>query len=154
MDEVHIEEGGYKDDSQKVNAYYSYILGRAILLGLTAEGLEITQLIKFIKQGNMEHAYICLQNLYKILLNDLTPLDPADVCRICKFGAEKYGMDNYKKGMKWSRLIAAYLRHDMRIQEFGEHIDQESGLPHIAHKASNLQMLAEYIHLGAGENDL
>lgn len=48
------------------------------------------------------------------------------------FGACKYGANNWRKGIVYSRLIAAALRHIFAFSR-GENNDPESGLPHVAH---------------------
>lgn len=55
-----------------------------------------------------------------------------DVAKVLTFGAEKYEAHNWRKGISYSRLIAAAYRHLGAINR-GEDIDPESGLPHSAH---------------------
>ena len=63
----------------------------------------------------------------------LLPLEPLmDIAKVFEFGAEKYARDNWRKGHKQTRLIAACLRHILAYNE-GETNDPESGLPHLAH---------------------
>jgi hypothetical protein len=52
--------------------------------------------------------------------------------KVLTFGANKYAAHNWRKGISYSRLVAAMLRHLAAIQR-GEDIDPESGLPHIDH---------------------
>jgi hypothetical protein len=69
---------------------------------------------------------------------DKAPLDLMPYCALEEiskalgFGAKKYSRGNFAKGLEYSRLIAAALRH---INQFnmGEDLDSESGLSHIAH---------------------
>lgn len=61
---------------------------------------------------------------------------------VLQFGAEKYGRDNWRKGIAFTRLIDAALRHIHAYNE-GEDIDPESALPHIAHARANLAFLIE-----------
>ena len=51
---------------------------------------------------------------------------------VLTFGAQKYAAHNWRKGLNYSRLVAAAMRH---IQAFndGEDNDPESGLSHVAH---------------------
>lgn len=51
---------------------------------------------------------------------------------VLTFGAKKYAAHNWRKGLQYSRLVAAAMRH---IQAFndGEDNDPESGLSHVAH---------------------
>jgi hypothetical protein len=44
----------------------------------------------------------------------------------------KYPLHNWRKGMSWSRQIACALRH-MEAWNYGEDLDKESGLHHLAH---------------------
>lgn len=55
-----------------------------------------------------------------------------DLANVLGFGAEKYAAHNWRKGIAYSRLTAAALRH-IHAFNAGETLDPESGLPHIAH---------------------
>lgn len=75
----------------------------------------------------------------------LVPYGPvSQVAEVFAFGAKKYAAHNWRKGMKWSRLIDAIERH---IGEFksGNNEDLESGLSHIAHAATNCLFLLQYL---------
>lgn len=48
------------------------------------------------------------------------------------FGGKKYGLWNWQKGLMYTRIISAILRHTMAIMR-GEDIDSESGKLHAAH---------------------
>lgn len=75
-------------------------------------------------------------------LDLLPPLALDDVAAVLSFGAKKYERGNYRKGLQYSRLIAAALRHIMAFNN-GENNDKESGLNHIAHAACCLLFLLE-----------
>lgn len=72
--------------------------------------------------------------------------------RVLAFGAEKYERHNWRKGMRWTRLAAAALRHHDSWQS-GEIDDPESGLPHLGHAACCLMFLSVYQREGLGEDD-
>ena len=75
---------------------------------------------------------------------DLLPVASLwDVARVYTYGAGKYAPDNWRKGMDWSRVYAAILRHLFRFWN-GEDIDPESDLPHLAHAAFGVLTLLEY----------
>jgi hypothetical protein len=64
---------------------------------------------------------------------DLLDFDALEgLSKVLTFGANKYAAHNWRKGISYSRLTAAMLRHLAAIQR-GEDIDPESGLPHIDH---------------------
>jgi len=63
--------------------------------------------------------------------------------RVLTMGAEKYGDDNWRKGMDWKKVIASLERHVYAIKR-GEDFDVESGLLHAAHVMCNAAFLAEY----------
>jgi hypothetical protein len=67
------------------------------------------------------------------------------------FGGKKYGMWNWKKGLVYTRIISAILRHTIAIMR-GEDVDPESGRLHAAHIRCCAGMLIEF-HL-AGRTDL
>lgn len=56
------------------------------------------------------------------------------------FGANKYGVYNFRKGIAYSRLIDAALRHILALAD-GEDIDKESGCNHAGNARANLGML-------------
>lgn len=62
---------------------------------------------------------------------------------VLQFGAKKYAGHNWRKGMKWSYLVAAALRHLYAIK-WGETNDPETGLPHTGHLGCCLAFLGEY----------
>lgn len=75
---------------------------------------------------------------------DLIPMLALEqAARVLEFGAGKYGMHNWARGMAWSRVVGCILRHLSKIQQ-GEVIDEESGLPHSAHVLCNALFLATY----------
>lgn len=75
------------------------------------------------------------------------------VAAVMTFGAKKYGPFNYLKGIAYTRLIAAGLRHAFAILR-GEWTDEESGLPHYAHAAACFLMLGEMHEEKPEMNDL
>jgi len=66
-----------------------------------------------------------------------------DEARVWEYGKRKYAAWNWTKGMAWSIPLACLLRH-LAAWQRGEELDQESGLPHLAHCAANLRMLTLY----------
>jgi len=68
------------------------------------------------------------------------------------FGASKYDAHNWRRGIKFSRIQAACLRH-LTAWASGEDTDPESGLSHIDHALANLGFLATFIREGRTELD-
>jgi hypothetical protein len=79
-------------------------------------------------------------------------LDP--VIRVWEYGAEKYKMWNWAKGMQWSIPIGCIARHFLDICERDEYRDRESGEPHWAHIICNIQMLEYFYYHYPEGNDL
>jgi len=74
---------------------------------------------------------------------DLLPPDALnEVAKVLAFGAKKYARGNYRKGLQYSRLISASLRHIMAFNA-GEDKDPESNESHIAHAACCLLFLLD-----------
>ena len=71
---------------------------------------------------------------------------------VMMFGAAKYGRDNWRKGMDYTRLIDASLRHILAYAN-GQNIDTESGKSHLAHARCCLAMLIAYEHDALGYDD-
>lgn len=63
---------------------------------------------------------------------------------VLAYGAGKYDLHNWRKGMEWSRLCDAILRHVTSFAD-GEDFDQESGLHHLAHARASCGFLIEYM---------
>jgi len=61
-------------------------------------------------------------------------------------GAKKYSDNNWKEGMRWSKVIASLKRHLAAIER-GEDNDSETGLLHSAHVMCNAAFLTEYYHI-------
>jgi hypothetical protein len=62
----------------------------------------------------------------------LDPYSMEQLSRVLTFGSHKYAAWNWTKGLAYSRLTAAALRHLFAFMR-GEDEDPESGLPHLAH---------------------
>jgi hypothetical protein len=60
------------------------------------------------------------------------------------YGLEKYTRNNWRKGLEWSRVIDASMRHLLAFNE-GEDLDPESGLHHLAHVRACCSFLIEYM---------
>lgn len=72
-----------------------------------------------------------------------------DVAHVFEYGLQKYAAWNWVRGMPWSVAIGSAMRHLLAT----EPNDPESGLPHAAHAACNLVMLAWYSeHYVAGDD--
>lgn len=72
--------------------------------------------------------------------------------QVLAFGSRKYAAHNWRRGLAWSRLIGAALRHLTAIMD-GEDIDPESGLPHVDHLACCVMFLSEYQKKNLGTDD-
>jgi hypothetical protein len=67
--------------------------------------------------------------------------------RVLTFGAIKYDERNWEKGIAYSRVFAALMRH-LTAWWGGEKLDAESGMPHLDHAACCLHFLQHYQHGG------
>lgn len=88
----------------------------------------------------------------KVPLELLPPEALIEIAKVLAFGAEKYGRHNWRKGMAWSRLAGAILRHLFAWMQ-GEDKDPESGLSHLAHAGCDILFLMSYEINGIGEDD-
>ena len=70
-----------------------------------------------------------------------------------EYGIKKYGRNNWKQGMEWSRPLDAAIRHFTKAS-LGVEADEESGLFHTAHGLASLHMLWGCMTENAGTNDL
>jgi hypothetical protein len=72
--------------------------------------------------------------------------------RAFAYGAKKYDKNNYKKGMDWSRIIDALMRHTAAFNA-KEDLDPESGLCHLDHMKACVAMLVYYHENKVGKDD-
>ena len=79
----------------------------------------------------------------KLRLDLIPPEYSAVLGAIFTMGAHKYGDDNWKQGMMYSRLLGAANRHLLQ-RWLGERCDQESGLPHLGHCMWNIGAMMYY----------
>lgn len=82
----------------------------------------------------------------------IPPLALIEIGRVLEFGAKKYGANNWRNGMDWSRLQGAALRH-LLAWFGGESKDAESDLSHLAHAACCLLFLMECEEKQIGRDD-
>lgn len=76
---------------------------------------------------------------------DLLSTDALEqIARVLGFGATKYARHNWRKGIAWSRVVAAAMRHLLAWKD-GEDLDEESGLSHLAHAGCCVMFLLEYL---------
>lgn len=84
---------------------------------------------------------------------DLFPPEALEaIGQVLTYGANKYAAHNWRKGIDWSRLYGAALRHLNRWNA-GEDIDPESGLPHLAHAGCCVVFLIASAQSGLGTDD-
>jgi hypothetical protein len=82
----------------------------------------------------------------------LVPEADEVTAKVFTFGAGKYGDLNWMKGINYSRLHAALRRH-VSAWARGVDLDDESGLPHLAHARCCLDMLLYFQEAGRIELD-
>lgn len=75
-----------------------------------------------------------------------------EVAKVMDFGKQKYGAHNWRKGMDWSRLYDASLRHISSFVD-GEDFDPETQLSHLAHASCCILFLLEYVLEQNGNDD-
>lgn len=84
---------------------------------------------------------------------DLIPVRPLrGIADVLTQGALKYGDRNWEKGLDFSRIYAAALRH-LTAWWDGEDKDPEDGLLHLDHAAANMMFLSEFVKRQIGTDD-
>ena len=69
-----------------------------------------------------------------------------DIAKVFGFGAQKYGVNNWRtdsKNTSWIRTYSSIQRH-LNAWLSGEDIDPESGQSHLAHAATQIMILMTY----------
>lgn len=88
----------------------------------------------------------------KIRLELVPPDALLEIGKVLTFGAQKYAPRNWERGMSWSRILGAILRHTMAIMR-GEDRDPETGLLHSAHLGCCAMFLISFQLRKIGEDD-
>ena len=88
----------------------------------------------------------------KIPFEIIPPVVLEETAAVFQYGAEKYGIFNWRKGMPWQKLMGSILRHLMAWED-GEDTDLESNLPHLSHAIADAMMLLDYQINGLGEDN-
>jgi len=88
----------------------------------------------------------------KVRIELFPPEALSGISDILGFGAAKYGERNWEKGMKWSRIFGALMRH-MWAWWAGEKADHETGKSHLWHAGCCIVFLIAYEQRGTGEDD-
>jgi hypothetical protein len=79
----------------------------------------------------------------KIGVHLLPPGPLLDIARVLDYGATKYAPYNWTKGIKYSRVYGAALRH-LWAWYRGEDNDPETGISHLAHAGCCVLFLLQY----------
>lgn len=79
----------------------------------------------------------------KIRLDLLSPIALEEMAKVMTFGAKKYGDNNWRGGIAWTRVLGALLRHTFAFAR-GEDFDPETGISHLAHCGCCVMFLIEY----------
>lgn len=74
------------------------------------------------------------------------------VAEVAGFGGQKYARYNFAKGYAWSLSFDAMMRHALLFWG-GEDVDQESGLPHMAHAGWHCLALLCFAGRNLGTDD-
>jgi hypothetical protein len=75
---------------------------------------------------------------------DLIPPEAMEeLAKVLTHGATKYEDHNWARGIKWSRVFAALMRH-MWSWWKGENADPETGYSHLSHALCNIVFLVTY----------
>lgn len=81
----------------------------------------------------------------------LLPIEALEeIAKVLTFGAKKYNKGNWRKGLLYSRVLDAALRHIYAYNN-KQDTDPETGISHLAHAACNLLFLLTYEKLGLGK---
>lgn len=88
----------------------------------------------------------------KLLFGALPTKPLQELVRVFNIGANKYGMDNWRDGILWSKIFSAMQRHAWKWWG-GEEFDKEDGQHHLASIAWCALVLLEYINIHSELDD-
>ena len=71
-----------------------------------------------------------------------------EIVKVLMYGASKYTDRNWERGIVFSRLYDATIRHLNSWWEDREEADPETGLSHLAHAGCNILFLITYVVRG------
>ena len=75
----------------------------------------------------------------------IAPLALEALVGVYTYGAQKYADHNWRKGIRWSRVFGAVMRHLWAFWR-GENKDPESGLLHLSHAMWGCAALIDYYY--------
>lgn len=76
-------------------------------------------------------------------LDLISPIAIEELGKVLTFGANKYSSRNWEKGINWTRIIGAILRHTIAYMR-GEDKDPETGLSHMSHVLTEAMFLIHF----------
>jgi hypothetical protein len=79
----------------------------------------------------------------KLRFDLIPPRVMQELAEVYTMGAEKYEPRNWELGIEYSRLYSAVQRH-LHCYWTGQNLDEESGLPHLAHAMWGIAALLEF----------
>lgn len=79
----------------------------------------------------------------KARMSLIDPFFLEQVAKVLTFGATKYDAHNWRGGIEIDRLLDAAYRHINSFND-GVDLDEESGLPHLAHATCCLMMAMNF----------
>lgn len=85
-------------------------------------------------------------------LASVDPLALLTLAEVSGMGARKYEAFNYLRGYDWSLSMNALQRHTLAFWN-GQDLDEESGLPHMAHAAWHALALVSFLKRDLGTDD-
>jgi hypothetical protein len=76
-------------------------------------------------------------------LDLISPIALDELAKVLDYGTRKYNAYNWSKGLKYTRVIAAILRHTYLYLK-GETLDPETGISHMAAVMCNAMFLLHF----------
>lgn len=80
---------------------------------------------------------------HKVDLSLLPPMPLVEIAKVYMYGVREYGRWNWARGLSYSDLFAAALRHSWKWF-WGENYDFDSNIHHLAHAAWYLLTLIQF----------
>lgn len=130
---------GKKYDTGKAELW---LVPRVAIRGLSIGDGEVLRVLAY-ERRTVDDAVDDIRLAAGLIKAEIGEKWPEALAAVLAHGAEKYGPCNWAKGLRFTRLVSAAMRHVLD-HDRGAKKDKDSGLPPLHHALCSLAFLAHY----------